>query len=411
MAMDQHKNPWAEKLSQVSLPDSREAWRAMEARLDRDDRRAGRDKRRWVLLILLLLLLIGVCNCPASRKLLHGNSSISPQPSTTPATARSNPLSPASTHQPPASGPNAPNAAPAAGPNAPSAADPNPEPATGPKVTPTTGSATAPAKPAPVPGEAAALPRPAPVGSTATGQSKGHTAIFAAAKTFHPDHKSSKRSHSPRQPAVFKSGISHPSRVSTQMPQLDDQSDTLAVNPPTSNSPTSNSPTSNSPTSNSSTARKPTFPSRPASSGTRVDSLAKDSLKSTHKKPAPSPADKKQSPKEHGLMAGIGLNYFFPLGAQQSPYNSSGATGTLSDYIPVPMLRYYFNRKLYMQLEAQFNTPQSTKKDLLISYPPLDSIPGTLTRIQSSATIQQLYYFNLPIISVSFKLPDFQLII
>ncbi len=73
----QHNNPWAEKLLQVSLPDSGEAWQAMERRLDEQlPRRWTRDSRRWVLLILLLLLLIGVCNCPGSRRLFHGSATV-----------------------------------------------------------------------------------------------------------------------------------------------------------------------------------------------------------------------------------------------------------------------------------------------------------------------------------------------
>jgi hypothetical protein len=122
--------------------------------------------------------------------------------------------------------------------------------------------------------------------------------------------------------------------------------------------------------------------------------LPKDS---SRKKPPAPPEDDNQKGKENGWMAGIGLNQFFPIGGQQSAYGTDGTTGTLSDYIPVPMLRYYINKKVYLQLEAQFNTPQATKKNLVISYPPQDSIAGTPTRIQSSASIQQLFYFNLPL--------------
>ncbi len=104
-------------------------------------------------------------------------------------------------------------------------------------------------------------------------------------------------------------------------------------------------------------------------------------------------------------MAAIGLNQFFPLGGQQSVYSSDGTSGTLSDYIPVPVLRYYFNRKLYVQLEAQINTPQATKKNLVISSPPPDTatIPGQ--SIVSSASLQQLFYFNVPL-SIHYTLFD-----
>lgn len=123
---------------------------------------------------------------------------------------------------------------------------------------------------------------------------------------------------------------------------------------------------------------------------------AKDSVRK--KRPPPPPAEEeKPKEKENGFMAGIGLNQFFPLGGQQSAYNSSGTGGTLSDYIPVPMIRYYFNRKIYIQLEAQINTPQATKKNLVINSPPPDTSTVRGTTIVSSASIQKLFYFNVPL--------------
>jgi hypothetical protein len=123
-------------------------------------------------------------------------------------------------------------------------------------------------------------------------------------------------------------------------------------------------------------------------------SPAKDSSK---KKPPAPPKEEEQKEKDNGFMAAIGLNQFFPLDGQQSVYNSSGTSGTLSDYIPVPVLRYYFNRKLYVQLEAQINTPQATKKSLVISAPPPDTSTILGASIVSSASIQQLFYFNVPL--------------
>jgi hypothetical protein len=119
---------------------------------------------------------------------------------------------------------------------------------------------------------------------------------------------------------------------------------------------------------------------------------------SSHKKPSPPPEEPKE--KDHGWVFGIGLNQFFPLGGQSgSTYNSNGLTGTLTDYLPVPMIRYYLSRKTYLQLEAQFNTPQPTAKNLVISEPVPDTSTrsGVFTQVSSSASIQQLYYFNIPL--------------
>jgi hypothetical protein len=134
--------------------------------------------------------------------------------------------------------------------------------------------------------------------------------------------------------------------------------------------------------------------------------VAKDSIRKKPVAPPKQPKEEEKNESNNGWMVGIGLNQFFSVGGQQaSSYNSNGITGTLSDYIPVPMVRYYFNPKLYVQLEAQINTPQYTKKNLVIGQPPVDSVPGTLIRIQHSASIQQLYYFNLPL-SVHYEVFD-----
>jgi hypothetical protein len=137
------------------------------------------------------------------------------------------------------------------------------------------------------------------------------------------------------------------------------------------------------------------------------DSTGKKSDKNTNKKRTAkdSTAIKTVAPQKSdsvlqmkGWLAGVGLNQFFTVGRQeQSKYNSSGTTGGLTDYIPVPMVRYYFSRKLYVQLEAQFNTPQYTSKDLLanVSRPDSTTLPGRV--LQSKMYIKKLFYFNLPL--------------
>ena len=73
MERQPHNNLWADKLLQVSMPDSGESWMHMEAVLDKKMPRRLFDRRRWFLLILLLLLLIGVCNCPGRGRLFRGD--------------------------------------------------------------------------------------------------------------------------------------------------------------------------------------------------------------------------------------------------------------------------------------------------------------------------------------------------
>jgi hypothetical protein len=155
-----------------------------------------------------------------------------------------------------------------------------------------------------------------------------------------------------------------------------------------------------------SASKKPGAPTtkNPAPAGKKTGAPAAKKPDPTGKKPAES-ADKKKADKDKpgeeddvkGLVVGIGLNQFFSVGQQQkSDYNSGGTTGGIGDYIPVPMARYYFSRKLYVQLEAQLNTPQYTKKDLVGGLSKADTLsPGRVQ--QNSVIIKKLFYFNLPL--------------
>lgn len=103
-----------------------------------------------------------------------------------------------------------------------------------------------------------------------------------------------------------------------------------------------------------------------------------------------------------GFMVGIGLNQFFTVGGQQaSAWNSGGITGTLEDYIPVPLVRFYFDPELYVQVEAQINTPQYTRKNLVAVKTPVDSVGvtagGQVQTVQTTVSINKLFYFNVPL--------------
>lgn len=314
----------------------------MEAVLDRQMPGGWRDKRRWLLLILFLLLIIGVCNCPGGGRLFRGSSVVSPNERT---------IAPPATREPHAT------RGPATGGSTISGFTKEGS-SVGRSGTP---MLTAGSRPGPY-GVSSRLPK--------------HTdSLRSGGRSTQPSRDIRRRPH--RQPAI------HPGQ-----PGQDTDSDVVVQNsdkrPPALIGNTAIKDSSQ---------RKPT--AQPKDSGQKkLPALPKDS---SRKKPPALPKDDNQKEKENGWMVGIGLNQFFPIGGQQSAYGTDGTTGTLSDYIPVPMLRYYINKKVYLQLEAQFNTPQATKKNLVISYPPQDTIAGTPTRIQSSASIQQLFYFNLPL--------------
>jgi hypothetical protein len=328
MERRQYNNPWAEKLSQVSLPDGGEAWVAMEALLDKKmpvDWK--RDRRRWLLLILLLLLLIGVCNCPGRgwfstvrtgsgsiRGVKQGGTaagvSVAGRPSSQEGFLRTG--------------------------------------------SPRTGS---------------------PEGNDPEGDApKGATPKAATPKSATP--KSATRHGTDRPGATPEGESSH-----------------FANSPPAT--PGGTAPKAG--------AEQPVSPKK--NDSLSVSARKPVSKDSTHKKPAAPPKasppkEDQQKERQGGWMVGIGLNQFFTVGGQQaSSFNSGGITGTLSDYIPIPMVRYFINPKLYVQLEVQINTPQYTKKNVVISAPPPDSIRNaiTTTTIQTSASIQKLFYFNVPL--------------
>ena len=134
----------------------------------------------------------------------------------------------------------------------------------------------------------------------------------------------------------------------------------------------------------------------------KTDSIKKipQKRKISEAKPRDSTANmvKKKGDREEygkGWEAAIGLNQVFPVGRQQgSNYNSGGTTGALGDYIPVPIGRYYFSRKSYVQAELQFNSPQYTSS-VLASQSSSTGLGGS--QDQNSIFIKKLFYFNLPV--------------
>jgi hypothetical protein len=372
----QHNNLWAEKLSQVSLPDSGMAWMAMEVILD-EEMPTGwrRDRRRWLLLGFLLLLLIGVCNCPGRGRFSAVTSRWSKAFETVPAGDKI------------ARGPS-PGGTPVAG---------NPSNATR-SVTPAGEASTT--IPAAIPGANSPL-----AGDTAAARSRythpttTHSSYTPTApvknRHLHTRSKNARAGGSTGLTGSTGSPESTRSPGSSGSPgspgSTGSHGSTGSPGSPETGYPDSGSPPPSTPSARASRDSVPTLVRKP---------VVKDS---THKKPplppTPSAPPKKKSDKkrEGGFMAGIGLNQFFTVGGQQaSSWNSGGITGTLSDYIPVPMLRYYFNSRLYVQLEAQINTPQYTKKNLVINETGFDST-GPTTSTQSSVSINKLFYFNVPL--------------
>ena len=98
---------------------------------------------------------------------------------------------------------------------------------------------------------------------------------------------------------------------------------------------------------------------------------------------------------EKGFLFAVGINHFFPVSNQKKiNVKSNGTSSGIIDYIPVPVVRYYFHKWLYVEAEAQFISPQYTKT--LLASNSISMNPSN-QNISKSVFIKKLFYFNLPI--------------
>ena len=319
--MERHydNNPWADKLSQVSIPDGGQAWKAMEMLLDKEmPVGRKRDKRRWFLLILLLLLLIGVCNCPGRGRFSGDRFRHSSKDS----------ISHVGEEHPDGR---------------------------------------------PVVLGGSDRPKQVQGGRDIPEHAGGDTLAYAGRGVRGHGGRDTRRDHPVVSGKRKHNHLLRPGEEDTKTGNTfgdsvvkQEQTDTAGGD------------------------------GRKDSTLLPKATAKKDSVHKTSGKPAPKPPEEKKQKDKGWWTVGVGLNQFFTVGGQQaSHYNSGGITGTLGDYIPVPVIRYHFNRKFYLQLEAQLNSPQYTRKDLLISKSPVDSI-SPAQGSQNSVLIKKLFYFNVP---------------
>ena len=361
-----HNNPWAEKLQQATLPDGGTAWTAMEALLDREmPVREKKDRRRWLLLILLLLLIIGICNCPG-RGRLFGDAS------------RNRVSEPR-----------------AAAPERGSGGSGGRSMAGGSGAVGGVGEASRTG----VKGGAGETGGNGEVGGAGKagrsdvaggeggarrpGVAGGSRAAGGTDRAADAGRQKRRRGVMVEKPGGLKGKEGGPAK---EPRGLKGEEGKTAREPDGQNASDGAVVAGGIGTGS---AKKP-----PVQDSTGKKPAAKDSLR---KKPPAPPKKEDEKESEKGFVVGLGLNQFFPVGGQQvADFNSGGISGTLGDYIPVPMVRYYFSKKLYIQLEAQFNAPQYTKKDLVINSAKPDTLsPGRVSN--STVSIQKLLYFNVPL--------------
>lgn len=388
-----HSNPWAEKLQDVGVPEVNSAWQAMEALLDQEmPVRKWKDGRRWALLIILLLLLIGVCNCPGRGRFFgererttagqekKGGVEVSRDKGDTVVK-----LETGGTGE----------------------VRQNKEGGTGERLEK----------------EETAHLRQNNDGDTiarlekdGTGQMRqdkeevigvsGKTTPVRQDKDRTTEVKLKKEERTQVRPG--KNGTT-PMRLkkerATQVRQDKDgrtrvsskeEGDTRVSS---HNEEITQIREEKKVTTLPDTVAKPGMRSgKPGDTLTRPGKIAAHPRRDSTRRDNNERRDKNDTIVDvKGWMAGIGLNQFFTVGQQQrSGYNSSGTTGGLGDYIPVPMVRYYFSRKLFVQMEAQLNTPQYIKRDLVGSKSAVDTTIPTI-KSQNVTYIKKLFYFNVPL--------------
>ena len=453
MERQDYTNPWADKLQEVQLPDANDSWNVMAALLDKEMPLPGRsNRRRWLLLVLLLLLLIGVCNCPRLTRRLEGgrNTTHVTTPNVHAATPGAPILNDATrgtatpvagtpgTGTPGAATSGAGTSGDARSKTGVASGAPDgrlrrsnrgdrKDSLSGPGDTHyNAGTAGAKISRRKTPGTSTSGTTGFESGTSGSGtssvrNSRSNTPTVRKPKPGDP----TVRDSSPGTPSGQDSRSNTPVVRKKTRPGTpsagDSRSGTAAVRRPWRGTPGGRKsrpdtsvvrqsgsdvvPTGRPPA--NTTTTRPEAPLVTGKSG-KDSVIAATKKNGENDRPAKKtgivpenkktpPADTTQEDPVRGLVAGIGFNQFFSVGQQQkSDYNSGGTSGGLGDYLPVPMVRYYFSKKLYIQLEAQFNTPQYTKKNLIASQSPGDTLsPGRIQ--QSSVTIKKLFYFNLPL--------------
>ncbi len=394
-------NVWAEKLQQVSLPDVAMQWQSMNAMLDLEmPITKNKDWKRWLLLIILLLLLIGVCNCPGIIG-LHKFSDEKNIPLNTQSARDDNESKPKTNHSA-SKGNGSKNI----------------------KGGSKTENADSNSKANNILNEnkkisnnnklISAIPDlPSSANKENLNPHKKRTTESGTKKNILE--KDGDEGGSINSLTIAKKNSNQYKKRKGQLSdntkaneQIAEQNGNTKSKLNTRNrrdiKPNGREESRSSETTNidSSKAEKATtvFNTDSVKKKTDPDSLKKNqiAINKEIKKQKDSAKKKEMKPDSvedaKGFLFAVGLNQFFPIGDQQkSNYNSSGTTGGIGDYIPVPVARYYFHKWLYVQAEAQFNAPQYTKT-LLANQSTSGGTSGRDTA--TSIFIKKLFYFNVP---------------
>lgn len=111
----------------------------------------------------------------------------------------------------------------------------------------------------------------------------------------------------------------------------------------------------------------------------------------------------KSIPEKEGLFltAGLYVGKNFPTGGQEpAPYNVSGKSNLLSDYLPGPYIQLHVNSRLSLQASIQINSPQYTRSQKIDSAGgDTSKIPGWQNYLEfRRVTLKKLYYTDFSLL-------------
>jgi hypothetical protein len=103
----------------------------------------------------------------------------------------------------------------------------------------------------------------------------------------------------------------------------------------------------------------------------------------------------KKSERSRGFTAGISANLNLPVSRQEmSTVNVNGKQSKLIDYLPSVFVQYHFSKKLFVETEFQFISPQYTPELKLANK---FSDPTAVSYKEHEVELNKLYYLNVPV--------------
>jgi len=340
---DNRNHTWQNKLSQVPLPDEGEAWGQMQSMLDKHlPVQQRRSKRSLFIVTLLLLFVIGICNCPNSRKSASQLQGL--KKDTIIATAPSDPEMSSTTQTPIESHP----------------------------VTSTANHSeqTQPTWDADQANVNLSQKQQAGI-ILVKKRPKENTVEYAPTSSVSSVHSTKPTPSGPETKSA--SGKVNAASIVSEPEKTDHKVAPLSA---------------------------PDSAFHALTEKEKSDTTVKKDTVTITKDSATQPLNKPIISKR--LSLGIGFNQVFAIGEQEwTPINQKATYSGWHQWIPVLNARYYMTSRLFLQGEVQFGAPQYTPAVLLsqtvVPAPGPGPGPAATSRIEKSVYSKKLFYLDMPV--------------